>query len=197
MADDPNAQTPPETPTGAGTNEDQAGDQAAGSEMPPADWAGLLATLPEDVRLVTAELHEKEIAGLKSTVGALRDEAKQDRAKQQARLADAIKATSAEKDALLAKMQEETAADVARADFYADAHEAGVLDLRTAWAAVREYDLHDRKGNPDLEALKTKCPYLFQTARPAPRTNAGSGTQQPPAPPAEDPLRAAVNRMRG
>lgn len=187
-----------EIPGGA-TAEAGAVQDAGGSVTLPEDFETWLDGQAEEVKALVSGLHEKKVAGLRSALQAERDERKSERQKYQAQLSEAVaKATGAEKAALEA-LQSDIAAAGARADFYADAHEAGVVDLRTAWAAIKEYDLHDRKGQPDLEALKVRCPYLFvQPAKPAaPRVGAGVGTQQPPAPAAEDPLRAAFARLRG
>jgi hypothetical protein len=181
----------------AGQTDGGTGDDKQTAVTAPADFDAWLTAQPDETKTLVADLHEKKVAGLKSALSSERDERKAERQKLQGQLSEAIaKATGAEK-AALESLQGDIATTGARADFFADAHEAGVLDLRTAWAAVREYDLHDRKGNPDLEALKVKCPYLFQQARPAVHVNAGSGTQTKPSQAEVDPLRAAVARSRG
>ena len=179
---------------GQGSAGDAGQENAEKAPETPESWFG---ALPEDAKSIAQKWHDEQVVGLKSALTSERDERKTDRTAFQKQLADAIAKASGEGKAELEKIQASLGAAGSRADFFADAHEAGVLDLRTAWAAVKEYDLVDRKGNPDLEALKTKCPYLFQTAKPAaPHIGAGSGTQQPPAPANEDPIRAAVRRKQ-
>jgi hypothetical protein len=145
----------------------------------PETWFG---ALPEDAKSIAQQWHDGQVTGLKTALGSERDERKADRKQFQTQLTDAIAKASGEAKAELEKISASLSESGTRSDFYADAHEAGAGDLRLAWAAVKEYELYDRKGNPDLEALKTKCPYLFQTAKPVvPHVGAGSGTAQKPA----------------
>ena len=191
-----------ETPTteqvtqdaGQGSASDEATD-AEKAEATPESWFG---ALPEDAKPIAQKWHDEQVVGLKSALSSERDERKTDRTAFQKQLDAAIAKASGEGKAELEKIQASLGAAGSRADFFADAHEAGVLDLRTAWAAVKEYELVDRKGNPDLEALKMKCPYLFQqpTQPLPPRVSAGSGGHTPPAPANDDPIRAAVNQRR-
>jgi hypothetical protein len=179
---------------GQGSASDEGKQDAEKAPVTPESWFG---ALPEDAKPIAQQWHEAQVAGLKTALGSERDERKADRKQFQTQLTEAIAKASGEGKAELEKIQASMNAAGSRADFFADAHEAGVLDLRTAWAAVKEYDLHDRKGNPDLEALKTKCPYLFQpTSAPPPRVNAGAGGHTPPAPANEDPIRAALRRRQ-
>src|SRR5665647_1274630 len=161
----------------------------------PESWFG---ALPEDAQTIAQKWHDEKVVGLKSALGSERDDRKTDRTAFQKQLTDAIAKATGDSKAELEKIQASLGESGTRSDFYADAHEAGAGDLRLAWAAVKEYELYDRKGNPDIEALKTKCPYLFQSAaKPVPKVGAGSGTTTPPAAAEEDPLRAAVARARG
>ena len=171
-----------------------AGTDAETAPATPESWFG---ALPEDAKTVAQKWHDEKVAGLKSALGSERDERKTDRTAFQKQLTDAIAKASGEGKAELEKISASLSESGTRSDFYADAHEAGAGDLRLAWAAVKEYELYDRKGNPDIEALKTKCPYLFvSAAKPVPHVGAGSGTQQAPAPVNEDPIRAAVRRKQ-
>ncbi len=175
MADEPN--TEPTEPTEPQTD-------PAGDETPPTpeDW---YAGLTDDERKAIDSWHDAKVKGLKAALDSERSDRKSERTKLQAQLKDAVAAASGAEKAALEKLQTEMDAANARAEFFADAQAAGVVDPRTAWAAIREYDLHDRRGNPDLDALKAKCPYLFAQPTPPPRTNAGNGAGQQPAPKAD------------
>ena len=48
-----------------------------------------------------------------------------------------------------------------RAAFAERANEAGIADVRAAWAVVKEYGLADDKGAVDFKALKDAHPALF------------------------------------
>ena len=61
-----------------------------------------------------------------------------------------------------------------RADFYDQAHAAGVSNLRLAWIAAQGGDYLDRKGALDVDALKQDYPELFPAPQ-ATRGNAGNG----------------------
>ena len=159
-----------------------ASDEAANAETAAATPESWFGALPEDAQTIAQKWHDEKVVGLKSALGSERDDRKTDRTAFQKQLTDAIAKASGEGKAELEKISASLSESGTRSDFYADAHEAGAGDLRLAWAAVKEYELYDRKGNPDIEALKTKCPYLFQSAKPVvPHVGAGSGTQQKPS----------------
>lgn len=66
-----------------------------------------------------------------------------------------------------------------KATFYAEAHEAGVKNLKLAWAAAKEFDTHTRSGDVDFAKLKEAAPELFvSTKTPVPPANAGNGSGQ-------------------
>ncbi len=60
-----------------------------------------------------------------------------------------------------------------RAAFVERANDAGVADLRAAWAVVREYGLADDKGRVDFDKLKADHPTLFAGQKPV-RSVAGT-----------------------
>ena len=157
-------------------------DKPSDKTFDPDAW---YTALTDEQRQEIDAYHNAKTTGQQSALVKERDAAKVARElnreleKQAADLA--AKAEGAEK-AAAEKWHEQLKTANDRADFYADVHLAGASDTRLAWAAVREYELYDRKGNPDIEALKEKCPYLFKPATiPTPRTNAGTGTGQPAA----------------
>lgn len=160
-------------------------DEAANAETAVATPESWFGALPEDAKTIAQKWHDEKVVGLKSALGSERDDRKTDRTSFQKQLTDAIAKASGEGKAELEKISASLSESGTRSDFYADAHEAGAGDLRLAWAAVKEYELYDRKGNPDIEALKTKCPYLFQSAATTvlrPRVSAGAGTRTLPDP---------------
>jgi hypothetical protein len=129
----------------------------------------------------TKALLDQHTRGLKSALEAERAERKTaEKALRDA--AGKLEAGSAARVDLEAQA-ERVAATERRASFYEVAHAAGVADLKLAWLAASESNLFDRKGNPDIEALRQQHPALFGTPT-APRApgNAGAGAGQSPAP---------------
>jgi multidrug efflux pump subunit AcrA (membrane-fusion protein) len=157
-------------------------EQAGATQADPDAW---YKALPEDQRKAIDAYHDAKTAAQQKALVSEREANKKERAErrdlEKQLEKTAAKAEGAEQEAAQ-KMLEQLKAANDRADFYADAANAGVVDSRTAWVAIKEYELYDRKGNPDIEALKDKCPYLFKTTQTATtRTNAGTGTGQPAA----------------
>ena len=62
-----------------------------------------------------------------------------------------------------------------KADFYEDAHAAGVTNLKLAYLAAQQDDLFDRKGNVDFDQMKIDYPQLF-VRKNIPDGGAGQGT---------------------
>jgi hypothetical protein len=182
MADAPQMVETTETidPTATGTQTTKTQDPSGETPAPKfTDWDALVKAHPE-----ASELFEGKTKGLKSALEKERDAAS-DAAKDLRKLAkEADEKTAAalnkladEKDAEIAEARKESA-------FYRDAAAAGIPGdkLARAWLFARNADYFDKRGNPDIQALKTEMPELFtQPAQPAPRVNAGQGTQQPPA----------------
>ena len=153
------------------TNE-QASEQTARIE-----WDAWLAEQPDTVKAA----FEEKTAGLQS---ALKNErqANKDREKELRDLAaKAEKGSEAEQQ--LTKIADNLAVETQRADAYEQLHAAGVSNLKAAWTLARADNLFDRKGNIDLDALKTGYPEIFQTRRVA-SANGGEGTGggNPPSP---------------
>jgi hypothetical protein len=90
----------------------------------------------------------------------------------------AEKGSEAEKS--LTEMADKVASSDRRADFYEEAHAAGVTNLRLAYLVAEQDELIDKKGQMNFEELKKKYPELFGAQKPIPKGNAGSGTQTPP-----------------
>jgi hypothetical protein len=141
-----------------------------------ADWDALVKAHPE-----VEGLYEGKTTGLKSALDKERDKAS-DAAKELRKLAKEADEKTA---AALTKLADEKDAEVASARqesaFYREAAAAGVSGdkLARAWLICRNGDFFTKRGDPDISALKDELPELFaQPAIPAPRVNAGQGTQQ-------------------
>ncbi|KKL88062.1 hypothetical protein LCGC14_1928440, partial [marine sediment metagenome] len=52
-----------------------------------------------------------------------------------------------------------------KADFYGDAHKAGITDLKLAYLAAVDGELFDKRGNANLGKLKEDHPELFEGKR--------------------------------
>ena len=129
----------------------------------------------------TKALVDQHVKGLKSALDAERADRKA--AEKALRdTASKLEAGSAARVDLEAQA-ERVAATERRASFYEVAHAAGVADLKLAWLATSDGNLFDRRGNPDIEALRLAHPALFGAPTPtrAPG-NAGAGAGQAPTP---------------
>ena len=151
------------TPTSGEPNDAQN----SGGETPQ-DFEAWLATQADDVKA----LYESHTTGLKS---ALKSE-RQRNADMATQLRDAAAKAEGEAKAQLEELAGKAEAESKRADFYEQASGAGCSDLKLAWLAAREMDAFDRKGNPDIAAVKAAHPSLF--AKPhVPDARAGKGAQ--------------------
>ena len=148
------------------TPNDQPENQPEGEK--PQDWTSWLAGQTDDVKA----LYEEHTSGLKS---ALKSE-RQRNADMAAELRDAAGKAEGEAKAQLEEMAGRVESESQRADFYEQAAGAGCTDMKLAWLAAREMDAFDRKGRPDIAAVKAAHPSLF--ARPASAdARAGRGAQ--------------------
>ncbi|HET6495409.1 MAG TPA: hypothetical protein VFH61_08610 [Thermoleophilia bacterium] len=192
--------------------EDDKTPKTSSEEAPPApkddkadekptfkDYDAWLAAQDEGTKALVSDLYEKKTAGLKSALDKERDKAS-DAAKQlrdlaktaDAETADKLNKLATEKDAEIESARRETA-------FYRDAAAAGIPGdrLARAWLICSNGDFFTKRGEPDMAALKAELPELFAAPASPSRPTAGRGTTTPPAPPPEDPIRAAVRRQRG
>jgi hypothetical protein len=182
------------TPQGAPATEPVGGETPSYNDLDA--W---LTAQDEPTQKLVRGLYDKKTMGLKSALDKERDKAT-DFARQlreTAKTADDTTAAklnqlAAEKDAELEDARKEST-------FYRDAAAAGVPGerLERAWRICKNGGYFDRRGEPDLEALKTELPELFAVLSQPSRQTAGRGVKQAPAPADEDPIRAAVNRARG
>ena len=66
-----------------------------------------------------------------------------------------------------------------RVDFYDEAHDAGVTNLKLAYTVAVQDGMFDTKGNANFKAMKEAYPELFGATQVTPG-NAGTGTQTTP-----------------
>jgi len=161
MADD-------DTPTTDTETEDQPS-QDTGDETSQ-DFETWLEDQDDEVQ----ELYESHTSGLKSAL----DSERETRRALEKQLREAAEAADEGSEAR-EKLEEVAAAAEtanAQADFYEDAHAAGVSDLRLAWIVVQQDEtLQDRYGKPDFAKLKEQHPALFTDGQKPPPGNAGAG----------------------
>jgi hypothetical protein len=168
------AGTPPATPPS--TPPVGQGDPGSGGETPPASVGEWLAKQPEAIQA----LYKEDVKGLKSALESERETKKS--LESQLRDAAAKLEKGSEAQQALTKLADEQAQSQKRVDFYEAAQDAGVKNLRLAWAAASaDEEVWDRKGNCDFEKLKARYPELFAAKPPPPAGNAGSGAGQPGA----------------
>lgn len=182
MADEPTVNEP--TATGA---QDPKPQDPKGETPTVADWEAVLGGLTDEHKA----LYEKHVSGLKSALEKERDRADTE-AKKAGEAAQSLRKLAKEADettaAALNKLADEKDAELADArfesEFYREAAAAGIPGDKLARALLicKTGDFKTRRGGPDVAAMKAELPELFAApAVPAPRTNAGAGTQQPPA----------------
>jgi hypothetical protein len=124
---------------------------------------------PEPVKI----LLQSHVAGLKSALTSERD-ARTTAEKAMRDAASKMKKDSDEQKELLGLADDLQEATV-KADFYEQAHDAGVTNLQLAYLAAKEGGLFDGRGNVNFEAMKLKFPELFGTKKPAPPAHGGEG----------------------
>lgn len=126
----------------------------------------------------TQKLIDSHVAGLKSSLTSERDRAR----KLERDLKSAAKGL--EESSPLKAQLEEAVRDLgearAQADFNAEAHVKGVLNLKLAFSAAKQEGLIDEKGRVDFAELKNQFPELFAAPRAAPPGRGGAGKEAPP-----------------
>lgn len=123
----------------------------------------------------TKDLFDDHVDGLKSALTSERNERK--------KLAAQIKELSgkADKGSELATQLEKLTGDMGKLDqkaqFYEDAHNADVANLRLAWLAAQDLDLIGKDGKVDFNKLREAAPELFRK-KVTPPANAAQGATQ-------------------
>lgn len=146
---------------------DNAGDDSE-TESEGVDFDGWFKKQPANVQSVI----NSHVTGLKSALQTERQNSR-DLEKQVRNLSkSAEKGSQLETD--LNKLADQLSTSDKRADFFEQAHNAGITNLRLAWTVAQQDDLFDRRGNPDFTALRKNYPELFGRAK-------TSGTNRVPA----------------
>jgi len=153
--------------------------QTGQGETPPAGDLTFDTWLPNQDDAVQGMI-ESHTSGLKSALQRERDARKS----FENQLKDAIKAADdgSELQQQLQAMSNANEELTQKTAAYEAFAVAGISNFKLAWLAASEMGAIDKKGNVNLESLRTSYPELFGTKRAgAPAGNAGSGTGgQPP-----------------
>lgn len=172
---------PDEPPASGGGQENKPapGGKPEGGETPPQSFEGWLDGQTDEVKALYKTHTEK----LTNTVKAVRDE-RDDLQKQLKAAGKTLEEGSAAKKALddiSGKLDEANR----RADFFqaATRPDVGCTSPELAWLAVQSggSEFVDGRGNVKFDLLKERHPALFAGKPPAPKGNAGAGTDTPPA----------------
>lgn len=154
--DGPPKETPPEEPKGDAL-----------------EWDTWHEALPEDVQKLVAG----HVSGLKTALASERD-ARSSAEKDLRDVAGKLdKGSEAQKEVL--RLADDVAAGNVKTDFYEDAHDAGVTNLKLAFVVAKEDGLFDKRGNANFTKLKEAYPELFGK-KIVPDGSAGDGTGSDP-----------------
>jgi len=149
---------------------DKRGDNK-GDKPEVLNWDTWHKTLPKNVQTLIAD-HE---SGLKTALGSER-EARGTAEKDLRKVAKKLEEGSdAQKEVL--KLADEVAVGNTKADFYEDAHKAGISNLKLAYHVATTEDLFDKRGNVDFEKMKENFPELFSKSPRKPTASAGEGME--------------------
>ena len=157
----------PEADKGAAEGEDeQTKEDPKDEEL---GWDTFHASLPPEAqKLIT----DRE-SGLKTALKTERDA----RGKAEKDLRDVAgeleKGSDAQNKVL--ELADKVAASNAKADFYEEAHEEGVSNIKLAYVVAKEDGLIDKRGKIDFKTMKESYPELFGKKK-MPPGGAGDGT---------------------
>jgi len=190
---------------GDGTTEDEgqqddntSTETEEGGETPQS-YQALYDSLPAEHRT----LIDDEIGGLRSALSNERSGRKEDNTTLKRQLKELQKQLEEGTEARVSldgiigerdKVNEQLDLETERSEFFLDAHNSGVLNLKLAWLAVqeervnKESEMFDKKGRVDFDILKEQHPQLFAQEKPTTtaRTRAGSGHGSSEARPKRD-----------
>lgn len=133
------------------------------------EWDAWHDALPETAQKLISERE----SGLKTALQSER-EARKTAEKDLRDVAKKLEAGSEAQNEIL-KLADAAAASTKKADFYEDAHNAGVTNLKLAYHIATTEELFDKKGSADFEEMKKQYPELFGKKQVA-KGDAGSGT---------------------
>ena len=120
-------------------------------------------------------LLDGHVAGLKTSLATERD------ARGEAETAVRDMAKKAEKgseaQAELTKLADTLSESNKQLEFYEQAHEAGITNIKLAYIAAKQDELINKRGIVNIEKLKENYPELFSKVR-TPDGSAGDGTKE-------------------
>jgi len=137
------------------------------------EWKPWHDALPKEAQELVAE-REK---GLKSALDTERD-ARKTAEKDLRNVAKKLEEGSEAQQEVL-KLADQVAEGTTKADFYEEAHKAGVSNLKLAYHVAITEELIDKRGAVNFEKMKEAYPELFGKKQ-VPRGDAGEGTGTAP-----------------
>ena len=159
----------PEADEGEGEGDQEQDGQQQEQEGDVLEWDTFHKALPEEAQKLIASRE----GGLKTALKTERDA----RGKVEKDLKDVAgkleKDSDAQKEVL--KLADDVAAGAEKADFYEEAHEEGVSNLRLAYVVAKQDELINKRGKIDWKTLKESYPELFGKKK-VPDGGAGEGT---------------------
>ena len=161
------------SPDEDGAGSEKPAEKPEGDQGEVLEWDTWHEALPEDAQ----ELVAGHVSGLKTALKSERD-ARNTAEKDLRDVAGELeKGSEAQKKVL--KLADDVAAGNVKTDFYEEAHEAGVSNLKLAFVVAKEDGLFDKRGNANFTKLKESYPELF-TRKKVADGNAGEGTGSGP-----------------
>ena len=152
----------------------EAGKEVQPKEEPKSlEWKPWHDALPKEAQELVAE-REK---GLKSALDSERDARKTAETDLRAVAKKLEEGSEAQQEVL--KLADQVAEGTTKADFYEEAHKAGVSNLKLAYHIATTEDLFDKRGAVNFEKMKEAYPELFGKKQ-VPRGDAGEGTGTAP-----------------
>jgi len=143
----------------------QQGDQDSGV----LEWDTFHKALPEEAQ----KLIETHTSGLNTALKTERDSRKDLEKDLKDAAGKLEKDSDAQKEVL--KLADKVAAETEKSDFYEEAHEEGVSNLKLAYVVAKQDELISKRGKIDFKTLKESYPELFGKKK-VPDGGAGEGT---------------------
>ena len=159
--------------TGKAVEEEKGKEVQPKEESKALEWKPWHDALPKDAQTLIAERE----GGLKSALGTERDARKEAEKSLREVAAKLEKGSEAQKEVL--RLADENAATNTKAEFYEDAHKAGVSNLKLAYHVATTEELFDKRGGVNFEKMKEAYPELFGKKQVV-KGNAGEGTGTAP-----------------
>jgi len=159
----------PDDKDGGGNGDDKQADDKDKGKGEALAWKPWHDALPKEAQ----ELIATRESGLKTALDSERD-ARKTAEKDLRDVAKKLEEGSdAQKEVL--KLADDVADGTRKADFYEEAHKAGVSNLKLAFLVATDEGLFDKRGNANFDKLKEGFPELFGKKKII-DPNAGDGT---------------------